>query len=109
MKNHLIVILLFMFLTACSQSNLGGSYATIVVVNDIEYGGSEENLSNYEIDKLIGKVIKKVNANQFPKNNQSNYFEQDSVIYSVKNETNFIIIENTYGNLQLLQKAPGQN
>ncbi|PYZ96580.1 hypothetical protein CR205_12785 [Alteribacter lacisalsi] len=109
MKNHLLVILLFMFLTACSQSNSGGSYATIVVVNNIEYGGSEENMSHYEIDKPIGKVTRKVNANQFPQNNQSNYFETDSVIYSVKNDPNFIIIENNNGDLQLLQKAPGQN
>jgi hypothetical protein len=61
------------------------------------------------MDKSIGTVIEKVDASQFPSNNQSNFFEEGSIIYSVKNETDFIIIENTAGELYLLQKAPGSN
>jgi GH25 family lysozyme M1 (1,4-beta-N-acetylmuramidase) len=76
MKKLLILIFFVMLLTACSQSTSGGSYAMIVVVNNIEYNGTEENLSDYEIEKSIGTVIKKVDVSRFPSNNQSNFFEE---------------------------------
>lgn len=98
-----------MLLTACSQSTSGGSYAMIVVLNNIEYNGTEEKLDDYEIDKAIGKVNKKVDESQFPKNYQSNFYEEGSIIYSVKNENDFIIIENTDGKRHLLKKAPGSS
>ncbi|WP_026581267.1 membrane lipoprotein lipid attachment site-containing protein [Bacillus sp. J33] len=107
MKKTLIIIFIVMLLTACSQSTSGRSYAMIVVVNNIEYNGTEENVSDYKIEKTIGTIIGQVDAGQFPSNNQSNFFEKGSVIYSVKNETDFIIIEDTKGDLFLLQKSPG--
>jgi len=106
-KKGIIVICFVFLLTACNLSCSGGSYATIVVVNNTEYNGTEEELEDYEVDKSIGTVIKKVHASHFPRNNQSNFFEEGSVIYSVKNETNFIIVEDNDGELHLLQKAPG--
>lgn len=108
-KISLFSILLVFILSACSQSTSSDSYAMIVVVNNIVYSGSEEKLEDFRIDKSIGTVIKKVNASQFPSNNQSNFFEEGSIIYSVKDDTDFIIIEDNEGEFHLLQKAQGSN
>jgi hypothetical protein len=104
-----MIICFVILLTACNQSTSVGSYAIIVVVNNTEYNGTEEKLEDYDVDKSIGTVIKKVHASHFPRNNQSNYFEEGSVIYSVKDETDLIIVEDNDGELRLLQKAPGSN
>lgn len=104
-----MIICFVFFLTACNQSTSGGSYAIVVVVNNTEYNGTEEELEDYEVDKTIGTVIKKVHASHFPRNNQSNFFAEGSVIYSVKDAIDFIIVEDNDGELYLLQKAPGSN
>ncbi|AXI09190.1 hypothetical protein CUC15_09730 [Oceanobacillus zhaokaii] len=110
MKKLLIILMFAMVLTACSQdSTSGGSYSMVVVINGIEYNGTNGNLIDYEIDEEIGRVSKKVEPHIFPENNQSNFYEEDSVIYSVKNETDFIIVENTKGEQSLLQKPSGSN
>ncbi|WP_100009905.1 hypothetical protein [Lentibacillus sediminis] len=101
-----LLMILIMLLAACNGSQ--GSYAIIVTYNNIEYSGSEESINDYEIDMKIGQVREKVKASSNPKNNQSNFFEEGSVIYSVKNETDFIIVENTNGDKYLLKKNPLQ-
>lgn len=107
MKKILSIAVLSLILTACGQET--GSYAMIVIINDIEHGGTEEKLDAYEIDKMIGKITKKVPANVFPANNQSNFFEEGTIVYSVKDKTEFIIVEDLEGQKHLLQRAPGDN
>ena len=80
----------------------------IVIINDIEYNVASKQFDSYEIGKIKGTISKKVKYNIYPENNQSNYFEEGSIIYSVKNEDDFIIIENTDGERYLLQKAGGK-
>ena len=53
LKKVLSIAVLSLILVACSQET--GSYALIVVVNDVEYGGTEETLDGYETDKIKGK------------------------------------------------------
>lgn len=81
----------------------------IVVINNIEYSAATKQLDAYEIGPVIGTISRKVKPNIYPENKQSNFFEEGSVIYSVKNEDNFIIAENTDGELYLLRKAPERN
>lgn len=110
MKRLLIIFMFGMILTACNQvTTSSGSYAMIVVINGIDYNSTEEDLSNYDIDQVIGTVTKKVERTKFPNNTQSNFYQEGSIIYSVKNETDFIIVENKEGELSLLHKSPGSN
>lgn len=60
MKRICCTILFLFLLVACSQETPSGSYAMILVENNTEYNGTEANLTDYEADKVIGKVIKKV-------------------------------------------------
>ena len=53
LKKVLSIAVLSLVLVACSQET--GSYAIIVVVNDVEYGGTQETLDGYETDKIKGK------------------------------------------------------
>lgn len=106
MQRFLTFILIALFLTACNQETTGsenGSYSIIVVVNDIAYTGIGEAISAYEKDVLISKVTKKVKPEIFPKNTQSNFFAEGSLIYSVKNTTDYIIVEDVKGIDHLLQ------
>lgn len=105
MMKILSIAILSLILAACGQE--AGSYAMIVVVNDTEYGGTEEKLDGYEIDKMKGEITKKVPADVFPANNQSNFFEEGTIVYSAKGEDEFIIVEDPDGQKHLLQRAPG--
>ena len=105
MKKVLSIAVLSLVLVACSQET--GSYAIIVVVNDVEYGGTQETLDGYETDKIKGEITKKVPADVFPANNQSNFFEEGTIVYSVKDEDEFIIVEDPEGQKHLLQRSPG--
>lgn len=108
MKKLFIILLIAIVLTACNQeSDSSGSYAKIVVVNGNEYNGTQGNINEYEIKEEIGKITKRVEPKKLPENTQSNFYEEGSVIYSVKNETDFIMVENTKGELSLLKKSPG--
>ena len=107
LKKVLSIAVLSLILVACSQET--GSYALIVVVNDGEYGGTEETLDGYETDKIKGEITKKVPADVFPANNQSNFFEEGTIVYSVKDEDEFIIVEDPEGQKHLLQHAPGND
>lgn len=78
----------------------------IVIMNDMEYSAATNELDSYEIGPAIGTISRKVKPNIYPGNNQSNFLEEGSVIYSVKNEEEFIIAENADGELYLLKKAP---
>ena len=104
MKRLIYITMIVMMLTACGQET--GSYAMIVVMNDTEYGGTEETLDAYEIDKMMGKITKKVPADVLPATNQSNFFEEGTIVYSVKDETDFVIVEDLEGQKYLLQRAP---
>ncbi|TDL31502.1 hypothetical protein E2R51_14165 [Jeotgalibacillus sp. S-D1] len=105
----MLFLFIVIFLTACNQANTSGSYAMIVVVNDNEYNGTEKDINDYELKDEIGKVTKKVSADVFPNNYQSNFFEKGSIIYSVKSDMKFIVVEDTKGERHLLQEAPGDN
>ena len=107
MKKILSVVMLSWMLAACSEET--GSYAIIIVINDIEYGGTEETLDGYEIDKIKGTITKKVPADVFPANNQSNVFEAGTTVYSVKGENAFVIVEEPDGQKHLMQRAPSAN
>lgn len=109
MRKLCFAIMLTLVLAACSQGPSSGSYAMILVVNDTEYNGTEAHLADYEADQVIGKVTKKVPPNVFPANNQSNFFEEGTVVFSVKNETTFVIAEDPAGERHLLQYAPGND
>ena len=71
------------------------------------YGGTEETIDDYEIDKMKGEITKKVPVDVFPSNNQSNVFEAGTIVYSVKGEDAFIIVEDPEGQKHLLQRSPG--
>lgn len=107
MKRLIFIAILVLILAACGQEAGSGSYAMIVVVNNTEYNGTEETMDAYEIDKMKGKITKKVPTGVFPGNNQSNFFEEDTIVYSVKDETEFVIVEDPEGERHLLQYAPG--
>lgn len=107
MKRLIFIAILVLILAACGEKAGLGSYAMIVVVNNTEYNGTEETKDGYEIDKMKGKITKKVPADVFPANNQSNFFEEGTVVYSVKDETEFVIAEDPEGERHLLQYAPG--
>ncbi|MFD1032853.1 hypothetical protein [Metaplanococcus flavidus] len=109
MKRLCFAIMISLVLAACSQGTSSGSYAMILVVNDTEYNGTEAHLTDYEADKVIGKVTKKVPPNVFPANNQSNFFEEGTVIFSVKDQTELVIAEDPAGERHLLQYAPGND
>ncbi|TFD94359.1 hypothetical protein [Jeotgalibacillus sp. R-1-5s-1] len=109
MRKTGVLLCCILFLAACNQTNTPESFAQIVVVNDIEYGGTEEDIADYEVQNAIRNVVKKVPADVFPNNNESNFFEEGSIIYSVKNDTDFIIVEDREGERHLLQKAPGND
>lgn len=109
MKRLWSFFFLSLFLVACSQDTSSGSYAMILVVNGTEYNGTEAQLADYEADKVIGKVTKEVAPDVLPSNNQSNFFEEGTVIFSVKNNTEFVIAEDPGGERHLLQRAPGND
>ena len=107
MKGIFSIVLLSLMLAACSEKT--GSYAMVVVMNDSEYGGTEETIDGYEIDKIIGTITKKVPADVFPANNQSNVFEAGTTVYAVKGENAFVIVEEPGGHKHLMQRAPSTN
>lgn len=109
MKKILFFVFITVLLVACNQENSSESYAMIVVVNNTEYNGAEANLTDYEEDEVIGKISKKVSVEVFPDNNQSNFFEEGSIIYSVKDNSKYIIVIDKKGERSLLQKSPGNN
>lgn len=105
MKKTFSIVMISLLLAACSVET--GSYAMIVVMNSIEYGGTEETLDGYEIDKMKGTITKRVPVDVLPQDNQSNVFEAGTIVYSVKGEDAFIIVEDPEGEKHLLQRAPG--
>ncbi|MBG9475776.1 hypothetical protein ABET11_23695 [Priestia megaterium] len=96
-------------LTACNQESTGtdkGSSAVIIVVQNNEYNGTEDKLDkSKEIGEQIGTVEKKTKANEMPENNQSNYYEVGTKIYSVKGTEEYIIVEDKDNKKQLLKKV----
>lgn len=109
MKKLFKLLWILILLSGCDQGMGKGSFAQIVVVNGIEYNGTEEKLEDYEVDRPIGNVLKEVPPNVSPENFQSNFFEEGAVIYAVKNSTDFIIVKDVEENLHLLQKVSGNN
>ncbi|MFD1864529.1 hypothetical protein [Planococcus chinensis] len=109
MKKIYLTLLLSLLLGSCSQETSSGSYAMILVVNGTEYNGTEAQLADYQAGKVIGKVTEEVAPDVLPSNNQSNFFEKGTVIFSVKNETEFVIVEDPAGERHLLQRAPGND
>ena len=109
MKKIIILAILAYVLSACNLETDSGSYAMIVVVNNIEYNGTEANLNDFETNGVFGEITKRVPAKVFPGNNQSNFFEEGSIIYSVKTDTSFIVVEDTKGERYLLQQPNGEN
>lgn len=107
MKKLFMLLWTLMLMAGCDQGTGKGSFAQIVVVNGIEYNGTEEKLEDYEVDRPIGNVLKEVPPNVSPDNFQSNFFEEGAVIYAVKKSMDFIIVKDGEDNLYLLQKAPG--
>lgn len=104
LKKIISLALTACLLFACSQETGSGSYAMIVVVNNTEYNGTEAKLDDFETNGIIGEITKRVSAKVFPGNNQSNFFEEGSIIYSVKANTSFIVVEDTEGKRYLLQQ-----
>lgn len=76
-----------------------------MVVNDAEYSGTEGNIEDYEIEGAIGKITKKVPPDAIPGNYQSNMFEEGTVIYAVKNNSDFIILKDSEEEPYLLEKV----
>lgn len=109
MKRMCFAIMLSLVLSACGQETSSGSYAIIIVVNDNEYNGADSDLEDYEPDKMIGSITKEVPVDVFPANNQSNFFEEGTVIFSVKGETDVVIAENPKGDRYLMHYAPGND
>lgn len=103
MKKIVALVLVLLAAAACEQGS--GSYAQIVVVNDAEYNGTEENIEDYEIEEAIGEITKKVPPDAIPDNYQSNMFEEGTVIYAVKNNPDFIILKDGEEELYLLEKV----
>ncbi|MGO1060302.1 membrane lipoprotein lipid attachment site-containing protein [Planococcus sp. FY231025] len=108
MKKMILLAVIAYVLSACNQEIDSGSYAMIVVVNNTEYNGTEANLNDFETKGVIGEITKRVPAKVFPNNNQSNFFEEGSIIYSVKTDPSFIIVEDPEGEQYLLQQSPGE-
>ena len=109
MKRICLAIMLVLVLIACGQETTSGSYAIIVVVNDTEYNGAESDLADYEPDKMIGKITKEVPVDVLPANNQSNFFEEGTVISSVKGEIEGGIAEDPAGDRYVMHYAPGND
>ncbi|MGG0285754.1 membrane lipoprotein lipid attachment site-containing protein [Peribacillus butanolivorans] len=109
MKKTLFILLIvyLVILTGCNQESTDtGSSAVIVIVNNKEYNGTEDKLDkSKELGEEIGTVEKKTKPDEMPKENQSNYFEVGSKIYSVKGTEDYIIVVDNNNEKELLKKV----
>lgn len=97
----IIVIATSIGLFACNQDsddrNDKGSYAIIVVIH-----GNEYNFHSYELDKelVIGSKIstikRKLAADKYPKELESNFFEEGVELFQINGTDEYIVaIDNT--------------
>lgn len=110
LKNILVLLIVstVLLLGACNQQTDNDSYAIIVVVDKKEYNGSETVIDDsIKIEEMIGEVEMKTPAEVMPENNQSNFFEDGTKIYSVKDTDQFIIVKDKNNVEHFLERAPG--
>ena len=106
-----ISIIFLLALTGC-QENGGenGSYAIVVVINGIEYNktvdDNEIDLEN-DLGKEIGTIKKTTDMSEMPGESQSNYYEVNSKIYTVKGTDEYIVIIDNNNEKDLLKKVKG--
>lgn len=116
MKNvPFICLFLLMLLTGCANDNQmsstmdtasSASYKAILNVNGEEYISSGiENVNSYTIDSEIGEVEKKISIEMYPfKSFESNYLEEGTKIFSVKEADNILLVEIDQGVYEIFQK-----
>ncbi|UOE95822.1 hypothetical protein [Alkalihalobacillus sp. LMS39] len=100
-KHHLFIFVLMFFsfaLLACQSEHFvtSGEY---INVNGQIYMKSEEIQefsSDYEIDQAIGKVKKKISADQYPnKDFHSNYEPVGTEVFSIKGTDKMVVANHT--------------
>lgn len=82
------------------------SYQALLNVNGDEYLlGSSEDIGKYQIDTEIGEVVKKISLELYPyKSFESNYLEEGTKLYSVKESNYVLLAEIEPGKYELFSK-----
>lgn len=82
------------------------SYQALLNVNGDEYLlGSSEDIGKYQIDTEIGEVVKKISFELYPyKSFESNYLEEGTKLYSVKESNYVLLAEIEPGKYELFSK-----
>ena len=83
------------------------SYQALLNVNGDQYFGvgNSEEINSYQTDKQIGEVKKKISPELYPyKSFESNYLEEGTQLYSLKEHPNFLLAEVEPGVYELFSK-----
>ena len=100
------VFIITLILISCSKEEPNVSYAIIIVINDKEYNYISEKIDKINvIGEEIGEITKKTSPDAMPNNNQSNYYEVGTKIFSVKDTDEYIVTIDKNNNSNLLKKV----
>lgn len=106
----LCIVAVLIILSGCSTSpenDVSQSYEPMVNVDGIIYtSNSLTKQENYTVGNVLGKIEKRVSSSEIQKENlTSNYHDKGTVIYTVKEDNEIVLIEQSPGVYSIFEKS----